>query len=109
MSLRLDVYLHVINSGEVKLDAVLAKLTQLEAKMVQELDDLIAQVTRNTEVEQSALVLIQGFAGRLQAAIDAALAAGATPAMLASLTEEVKRLTATAEPLAAAVAANTGA
>lgn len=69
--------------------------------------DLAAEVTRNTDVTASALALITGFAARQQAAIDAALANGATAAELAPVQAEVDALKASDDALAAAVAANT--
>lgn len=75
------------------------------------LDDKIAalqaEVARNTTVEKSALVLIQGFGAQLTAAVNAALAAGATPAELQSLTDLATTITANDDELSAAVAANT--
>ena len=61
------------------------------------IDDLTTEVARNTSVEQSALVLIQGLAAQLAAA-------GTDPAKLAALTAQ---LSTSADALAAAVAANT--
>lgn len=75
------------------------------------LDDSItalqAQVANDTAVESSAITLINGIAARVQAAVDAALAAGATPAQLQSLTDLGTALSTSSAALAAAVAANT--
>mgnify|MGYP001614089774 CR=1 FL=1 len=75
------------------------------------LDDKItalqAEVAKNTTVEKSALALIQGFAAQLAAAVQAALAAGATRAQLQSLTDLQTTITANDDELAAAVLANT--
>ncbi len=75
------------------------------------LDDQItalnAEVTKNTTVEKSALALIQGFSARLDAAVAAALAAGATQAQLTALTDLGTSLKANDDELAAAVVANT--
>ncbi len=71
------------------------------------LDDLKAAVTRETEVIASAVTLINGFAARVQAAVDAALANGATEAELKPVQDEVNAMKANADALAAAVAANT--
>ncbi len=70
------------------------------------IDSLTAQVTATLGVEASALALINGFAARIQAAIDAALAGGATAADLAPITAEVDSMKASADALAAAVTAN---
>lgn len=65
--------------------------------MSQEFDDLTAQVKSNTEVLNSAVVLINGIADRITAA-------GVDPQKLAALTTELKSKD---EELAAAVLANT--
>ena len=62
-----------------------------------DLTGLTAEVERNTSVEGSALVLIQGFAAQLAAA-------GTDPVALQALQTQ---LTANDDALAAAVAANT--
>lgn len=64
---------------------------------MKELDDLTAEVARQTTVEKSALALIQGFAGQLAAA-------GTDPVKLAELSATLK---ANDDELAAAVLANT--
>jgi len=71
------------------------------------LDDLQAAVTKATTVETSAKALIDGFAARQQAAIDAALANGATAEQLAPVQAEVDALNASADALVASVTANT--
>lgn len=68
-------------------------------KMAGELDDLKANVTANTGVVQSAVVLLQG----LKAALDSAIASG-DPAQLKALSDQLGSDT---QNLAAAVAANT--
>lgn len=75
--------------------------------MAQELDALIAQVAANTTVEQSAATLIRGFAAKLDAAIAAAVAAGATPAVLTQLTALSTTLKTSDDDLAAAITENT--
>jgi len=64
------------------------------------MDALIVQVTKNSEVEASAILLIQGIAQQLKDAI----ANGADPVQLAAL---AKQLDNSAQALAAAVAENT--
>ncbi len=71
------------------------------------IDELEAQVTKNRTVEGSAKDLINGFAARLQAGIDAALAGGATQAQVAVLQADSDALKASADDLSAAVVANT--
>jgi len=73
----------------------------------QVLVDLDAAVTNATTVQSGAAILIWGFATRLQAAIDAALANGATAEQLEPVKAEVTALNAGAADLAAAVAENT--
>jgi hypothetical protein len=71
------------------------------------LDDLEAAVARNTQVVGSAVTLINGIATRIQAAIDAAIAGGATAEQLAGVQAEVDAIKKDDDDLAAAVAANT--
>jgi hypothetical protein len=71
------------------------------------LTDLANEVTSITGVVDSAIALINGFAARMQAAVDAALLNGATAAELAPVQAEVDSLKASDAALAAAVAANT--
>ena len=71
------------------------------------LDALAASVTQMTSAADSAIALINGIAGRVQAAVDAALANGATAAELAPVQAEADALSAKADELGAAVAANT--
>ncbi len=71
------------------------------------LADLKAAVEKTTQVEASAVTLINGIAARIQAAIDKALENGATAEELQPLTDEVAQLNSQADALAAAVAANT--
>jgi hypothetical protein len=68
---------------------------------------LEAEVAEATTVMESAVILINGIPARIQAAIDAAIANGATEAELAPVQAEVDALHASAEALAAAVVANT--
>lgn len=67
--------------------------------MGQELDDLTAAVQKDTEVDQSAITLLNG----LKAKLDAAIASG-DPAALKALSDQ---LGSNADSLAAAVVANT--
>jgi hypothetical protein len=75
-----------------------AALNQGEIIMA-ELDDLTAQVAKNTDVEESAVVLINGIAAKLAAAI-----AAGNPAALTALQAS---LTKSADDLSAAIVANT--
>lgn len=71
------------------------------------LDALAAQIKANTDAEASAVVLINGFAARVQAAVTAALAGGATVTELAPIQAEIDAMNASASALASAVVANT--
>lgn len=68
---------------------------------------LQAEVVNDTTVMGSAETLINGIAGQISAAVQAALAQGATPQQLAAVEAVTATLTANDGALAAAVAANT--
>jgi hypothetical protein len=71
------------------------------------IDALIAQIEATKQVEASATVLINGFAARIQTAVDTALAGGASAADLAPITDELTAIKAATDDLSAAVVANT--
>lgn len=71
------------------------------------LDALSQQVKANTDCEDSATLLITGIAARIQAAVDKAIAGGATAAELEPVQAEVDAMKRSADALAAAVLANT--
>jgi ABC-type branched-subunit amino acid transport system substrate-binding protein len=71
------------------------------------LDDLETQVKNTVDAEGAAVVLMNGFADRVTAAVNAAMANGATAAQLAPVTDEVNALKASSAALSAAVVANT--
>lgn len=75
--------------------------------MAADLTGLIADITANTDVVNSAVLFINGTAARIQAAVDAALAAGATAEQLQPVLDEVAAQKAKAVELAAAITANT--
>lgn len=68
---------------------------------------LEVEVAKDVTVMGSATTLINGFAARLQAAVDKALENGATAEQLVPVQAEVDALNAGATSLAEAVAANT--
>ena len=76
-----------------------------------QMDDAIAALTTSvatlTTVDQSAIALIQGFGAQIQAAVDAALAAGATPVQLQAVTDLKVAIDTQDDALAAAVVAGT--
>lgn len=104
MTLRIDVHhffeWDAMRRVEHKLDTVLAVLTRIEQEqftMSKELDDLTVQVQANTDLEQSAITLIEGLAAQI--------AASATdPIKVAALSAQLK---ASSVALAAAITANT--
>ncbi len=102
--------MHRLHVMDAKLDKLLA-LTQQEIKQMSKFDDSIAQlktdVTNLTTAEQSAIALINGIKGQIDAAVQAALAAGATDVQLAALKDLSVAVETGASDLAAAVAANT--
>ena len=103
MSIRLDIYHHIMwenDETNKKLDAILLKLVAIQGKeetMSAELDALTVQVTANTNVENSAILLIQGIAAQLVAIKD-------DPAKITALSTSLKT---SADALAAAITANT--
>lgn len=68
---------------------------------------LIEQVDRAQSVSASATTLINGIAARIQAAVEVAIANGATEEELAPLQLEIDELLASNDALSAAVSANT--
>lgn len=74
-------------------------LISLEVAELAALDDLKAQVAANTEIEASAVILIQGIAAQLKAAIESG-----NPAELTALAD---KLHTSATSLADAITANT--
>lgn len=68
---------------------------------------LIDQVKANNDVVDSARTWIEGSVARIQVAVDAALALGATAAELQPLTDEIALQTSKAAAVSAAILANT--
>lgn len=85
------------------INAIIERLKTMSA----ELDALTAQVKANNDLLDSATALINGIAGRIDAAVAAAKAAGADPSELAAITALSTELKAKDDTLAAAVTANT--
>lgn len=96
----MDLSINLRKRLEERLTRIERKLDELieqGRKIMADLTALQAEVDRNTSVEKSALLLIQGIAAQLQAA-------GTDPAKLATLLGQLK---ANDDELAAAVVANT--
>ena len=92
---------------EGKLDQLLA-LENKEIKMASVLDDKIAQlvtdVAAEKTVEDGVVKILTGIPAMIQAAVDAALALGATAAQLKDLTDLSANVQANTAALAAAAA-----
>lgn len=73
----------------------------------EQIAELTAAVTKATTVEKSAEALISGFGSRLDAAVQAAVANGATAEQLQPVTDLGTALDAESDALSAAVTANT--
>lgn len=71
------------------------------------IDDLVTEVSEEVTIMAKAKTLIDGFADRLKAAVDASLANGATAEQLVPLTKLKSDLDSSGNDLAASVAANT--
>jgi hypothetical protein len=86
-------------------------IKESENRIMSALDDqitaLTTEVENETNVEKSALTLIQGIGAQISAAVAAATAAGATPAQLAAIKAVQTTLAANDSELSAAVVANT--
>lgn len=70
------------------------------------IESAINEIRKTVGTMESAKVFIGGEAGRLQAAVDAALANGATAEELAPVQAEVDSMIAKTNELASAIAAN---
>jgi len=71
------------------------------------LEALTQQVTKTTDVIKAAKQTINGITARVEAAVAAALANGATAEELAPVTDEIALLKTNTDDLAVAVEANT--
>ena len=83
---------------------------RLETKMAaidDDLTELTADVSANTDLVQSAVTALNGIAQKVTDAVAAALAAGATPAQLQSVTDAATAIKANSAALAAAIPAST--
>jgi septation ring formation regulator EzrA len=86
-----------IENAIAKMSSMLAQVLKKEKEMSKELDALTNQVKQNTNLEQSAVTLIQGLADQIAAAKD-------DPVKIDALTQELKTK---ADALAQAITANT--
>ena len=94
-----------------RLVLALSPMFEQETKLMAQIDDEIATLTADvaalTTTTGSAVALIDGISAKITAAVDAALAAGATPAQLQAITDANTALQTQTAALAAAVSANT--
>jgi hypothetical protein len=97
----------VLSAVQAGVATILARIELMSTTITQSVADLTAEVSQDTTVMAGAVTLINGFAAQMQAAVDVALAAGATPAQLQAITDQIAALQASRTPLASAVAANT--
>ncbi len=73
----------------------------------EQIADLTAQVTKATTVEKSAQTLIEGIQARVEAAVAAAVANGATAEQLQPVSDLAAALDTESDALNAAITANT--
>lgn len=93
------VMLTQILAQQQKNETTLNQLAKQERNTMAALDDLSAQVKANTDLEQSAITLIQGIAAQLQQAV--------TNNDSAALSALAQQLQASAAALGSAITANT--
>lgn len=79
----------------------------MAAKSNPTVDQFVAQIESTKTVMASGTALISGILARIQNAVDAALAGGATAADLAPVQDEITTLKAATDDMAAAILANT--
>jgi hypothetical protein len=107
----LHIHLHVGDPNvERLLTTLLTKVDHMNTavdSLDSEITALQADVTAQTTVNASAVALLEGIPGLIQTAVTAALAAGATPAQLASVKAVGDSIITNSAALAAAVTANT--
>jgi hypothetical protein len=100
--------------ADPRLDLVLAQLQSLKrnqetrmSALDDAITDLTAKVTALTSVDEAAVTLIDGIAAEIQAAVDKAVAAGASAEQLAALNDLSAKMDSDTTSLGRAVAANT--
>jgi uncharacterized protein YoxC len=99
---RLDDIERTLQTLHHKLDRILTKMSQMD----DEIAVLVTDVTALRGAVDSATALINGFQAAMAKAVADALAAGATPEQLQSLTDLDASINQEKDDLAAAVAAN---
>lgn len=108
---RIDEMTKANAASLARIEAMLQKLTTEGEKNMSVLDDAIANLNAQAAAEsnevQSAVNYIKGEPALIASAVQDALAAGATPAQLASINAVAAGLQANVAAAAAAIAANT--
>jgi uncharacterized protein (DUF342 family) len=104
-----EAWLHAqadtLNKTLARVEAALARIETKMKTLQDNLDVVIADVTAENTVIDGAIKFIESVPGLIKTAVDAALAQGATPAQLQSLTDLGTAITAKKDALAAALAA----
>lgn len=94
-----------INPTLARVEAALARIEKKMSLLDDSLNVVIADVTAENTVIDGAITFIEGVPALIQTAVDAALAKGATPAQLQSLTDLGTAITTKKDALAAALVA----
>jgi hypothetical protein len=97
----------VTNTGHNIVAGITQELQKMSGVLDQALADLGARVQANSDATSSAVQLISGIPAMIKTAVDAALAAGATPQELTAISDLGATIQANADKLGAAVTANT--
>jgi hypothetical protein len=90
-----------------RLEILIERLIEKMATLATAITNLQTAVTADTTVEQSAITLLNGIPALITAAVNQALANGATSAQLTALTTLATTIQQNSTNLAAAVTANT--
>lgn len=109
----INVNLNIIGLVDPRIGQVLEMLGRIIANQVaegtlmsqmdDEIVDLQTKVAANGSVIDSAVIALNGIGAMIQTAVDAALAAGATPAQLQAVTDVSNAVQAKSTELAAAI------
>lgn len=114
-----EITLHHSTDGDLdrKLDLILARISEIHLLLhkvfshMSQIDDELAAlkqaVNDEATVEASAIALMNGIPNLISTAVDAALAAGATPVQLQAVTDLITQVQSQSGGLAAAVTTNT--
>lgn len=101
---RIDIHVHLSDNSAVEVRHLLNTLIEKVTQMAVDLTALQDEVARNTAVDESAVVLLNGLAVKIQTLTDELAAAGADVTKLQEFTDSLRG---SSDALAAAVQANT--